>query len=501
LLGVSANAIWIVVRTLQQVALVPLFLVAWGAPLYGDWIAATAAASMLTLLEGGGQTYLVNRLNEEWTRGKISRFNGLFAIGMVFYSLVFLAGSLTVAAATMLPIAEWLKLTTVGSASAAHIVFWAGISVLLSLPSGFFAGAYRAIGEYHRGVLIGTAGAVTQLAVTMVLLSHRVSPDRVVFTLLIPIVVTTAYSAWDLHCRHPEIRADWRHVSALDLRAAVVPSLLFLLLPLSQIVWLQGSVLLVAELGTGAVALFSVSRTLFLLPRQILGQLNNAVWPEFTSMFAMSDASGLKRLNRSAMTISFVSTVMVTVFLIVFAPGVLTLWTRGRIVPDPTLLNMFGGYVLFGAFWQSQQIPLLASNRHRALAVRYLCGAITSIVVGAVLGRFLGARGVVVGMIAGELLFLTFWVGGEAARLVGDSWSGQLWSLLPRAAIATCLALGIATGLRLLVGTSTVTHAVASSILYGVAVGPLLWWCLESQDRRQLWSGTRRLMLPARAQV
>jgi O-antigen/teichoic acid export membrane protein len=315
------------------------------------------------------------------------------------------------------------------------------------------------------------------------------------------VIVTAAYSAWDLHRRHTEIRVGWRYASVADLRQAVIPSLLFLLLPLSQMLWLQGSVLLVAGLGTGAVALFSVSRTLFLLPRQVLGQLNNAVWPEFTSMFACSDTAGLKRLNRSAMTMSFVSTALITAFLAVFAPAVVTLWTRGRIAPDPVLLYLFGAYVLLGAFWQSQQIPLLASNRHGALAFRYLCGAITSVVAGAILGRFLGARGVVIGMIAGELVFLTFWVGAEASRLVGDSWSRQLATLLPKATIAMVLALAAAVGLRRLFGAATLVHVAGSAALFAMAAGLLLWWCLESDDRKQLWNGTRHLVQPSRTAV
>jgi O-antigen/teichoic acid export membrane protein len=499
LLGVSANAVSIGVRTAQQVLLVPLFLLAWGAPLYGDWIAATAAASMLLLLEAGGQTYLVNCLNEQWARGDTKQFNALLGSGLVFYASVCAAGTLLVlASVAIVPIAAWLKLTMLGSAAASRVVFCAGFAVLISLPAGFFAGAYRAIGEYHRGVHLSTAATIVQITATATALWQRAEPDIVVLTLLIPPVITTGYAVWDLRRRHPEIDVDWRHASFGDLKRAAVPSLLFLLLPLSQTLWLQGTVLIVSGLGTGAVALFAVSRTLFLLPRQILGQLNNAVWPEFTSMFAAAETSGLKRLNRSAMTVSFVCTILVVAFLDVFAPVIVTQWTRGRVVPDTTLLHILAGYILLGGFWQSQQVPLLASNRHRELAFRYLWGAVTSLVVGYALGRSLGVRGVAIGMAAGELIFLTFWVGAAAARLTGDSWTDQLFSLVPRAIAALAAGVITALSLKTVVGASTLTQLLICSALYAAVAAPLLLWCLEAKDRAQLWTGTRALVHFAR---
>jgi O-antigen/teichoic acid export membrane protein len=83
------------------------------------------------------------------------------------------------------------------------------------------------------------------------------------------------------------------------------PSLLFGLIMLSMALTLQGPVLLMSKaFGGAAVALLVTTRTLSYVIRQVVGQVQIALWPELTRLDAVGAERALRLGHRLLMTAS-----------------------------------------------------------------------------------------------------------------------------------------------------------------------------------------------------
>ena len=151
--GTSANLLGLILTFGQHVLLVPLFLHSWGSRLYGDWLALTAASGYLSLLEGGFQRYLTNRMNAAWELGDSKQFHRLLHTGIVFSVAVTGVGAVVVAlGAFFVPWPNLLRLSTLDQSLSGATLMLAGLSLLASIPAGIVGGVYRCLKEYPRGV-------------------------------------------------------------------------------------------------------------------------------------------------------------------------------------------------------------------------------------------------------------------------------------------------------------------------------------------------------------
>ena len=69
--GIGANFLGQVINVASRVLLVPLFLTAWGAQVYGEWLILSSVVAYLSLTDLGGQLYIVNRLTQAYAQKDI----------------------------------------------------------------------------------------------------------------------------------------------------------------------------------------------------------------------------------------------------------------------------------------------------------------------------------------------------------------------------------------------------------------------------------------------
>src|ERR1017187_5195773 len=86
--GLGSTALGQAISAAGSILLVPLFLHAWGADLYGRWISLTALASYLGLLDMGGQSYVGNLLAAEYVRGNDEEFQRRLSEGVSLFCLI-----------------------------------------------------------------------------------------------------------------------------------------------------------------------------------------------------------------------------------------------------------------------------------------------------------------------------------------------------------------------------------------------------------------------------
>ena len=495
--GTSANLLGLILTFAQHVLLLPLFLHSWGGRLYGDWLALTAAAGYLSLLEGGFQRYLTNRMNAAWDLGDPKQFHRLLHTGIVFSVAVTGVGAVVVAlGAFFIPWPKLLRLSILDQSLSGATLMLAGLSLLASIPAGIVGGVYRCLKEYPRGVSLANLARLLQvLAIAAALWQGKGILTIATLLLLAPFLALLA-GITDIRARHPNVRLGARDASFSLLAQSFRPSLYFLLLPLSHAFWVQGSIIILSSVRSSAVlVLYTTTRTMFMVVRQALNQINLAAWPEITRLFAKGDRARIRRLHRSVCVLSVVASGLVCGYLLTFGPQVLWFWTTGKIDADPLLLGLFAAYILGGSVWQVSQIVPLATNHHRATSLRHLGAALCSLAASLWLVPRYGVRGSAAALVLGDTAFLSLAVPKQTCRLLGENGRRLFTDLAWRGALA--LAAGLATGYTLeqFLGDGSPGRLLVATVLFGIAALAAAFTLLSRQERQWLLPAGRLLVL------
>src|SRR5215211_9147349 len=86
--GLGANSVGQIINLATRVLLPPLFLGAWGADVYGEWLVLSSFVAYLSLTDIGGQTYIINRLTQAYAQQDFSLFRRVLHTGLAIFLLM-----------------------------------------------------------------------------------------------------------------------------------------------------------------------------------------------------------------------------------------------------------------------------------------------------------------------------------------------------------------------------------------------------------------------------
>lgn len=417
-----------VITMLGQLLLVPLFLWAWGDGRYGEWLSLCAMVGYLTMINLGMGTYVVNRLNQVYTVGKLDEYNQILNSALKVFLVIAGAGCLVATALyLLLPFETWFNFSYTAHITMTLVGILLSLQILGGIPLGLITGTYRTFGEFHRCQIISNVERFLFFVVTAVVLAVEGRLLAVATVQLLPMVVIAIYVLKDLGSRHPEIEVGITKASLPLVMTFLGPSLFFLLIQLSVGLTLQGSTLLVAAVvSPSAVAVFVTLRTLANLVRQIVGSINSVLWPELTSLEALKDYARLHQAHTLLVKVSLGMCGCAAVFLHFEAQDIVAWWTGGRIVFDQILMDLFLAYLVFQTPWLASSLFPAAVNRQKELALAYIVSAVLGLLCGYLfsaqsIGIGLGSKGVILGILLGEVIIAGWYVPSFTCRMVGES--------------------------------------------------------------------------------
>jgi len=427
-LGTIGGVFGQVINILARIVIIPLFAWAWGDILYGEWLTLYAVVGYLSMLDFGMSMYIINRLNQLHSVHNLKEYNKIFQSALSMFILISIGALLLfVLGAFSLPISKWFNFSLMRRDMVAFVTVLLATQLIFKVPQGLIVGVYRTLGEYPRQAVITALQLGAVWGLTAVILVFHGGPIHVAMVQLVPFLGTTALVLYDLHRRHPEVQIgirerDWR--LALTFLA---PSFLFLLIQLSMALTLQGSTLVIASFtGPSAVAMFVVIRTIPNLIRQIIGTLNNALWPELTRLEARGQYAPLRSAHRGFVKLSFAVTVSAAIVLHFVGADVIQRWTLGRIGFNQVLLDVFLLYFIFQTPWRASSLFPAAFNKHRMLAFHYVVNSVLGLGLAVALVRPLGVVGVVLGFWIADVLVCGWFVPYETCRMLGEQ-VGRFW--------------------------------------------------------------------------
>jgi O-antigen/teichoic acid export membrane protein len=479
-----------VIHALGQILLVPVFLAVWGEHLYGEWLTLSAVAAQMALLDLGVQTFVLNRLNQCYARGELDAYRRVLHSALYWcLALAAVVLALVGTAALLLPIESWFRLDLTGHDIAATVAILLGLQVVATVPFGLVSGIYRTVGEYPTGMMVHNVQRVLFFVLTGTAVLAGGGLVHVALVQLVPLVLALFWVLFDLRRRHPELSVG---VSAREpglARSFLGPSSLFLFIRAGQATTIQGSTLLVGALfGAAAVTLFVTLRTLCNLVRQVAASAVHTLWPELTALEARGDHEALRGLHALAQKTITAFSLAAVVALHLAGGDFVQVWTQGEVRFDPRLLDAFLLLLLCQTPWLTSSIFLMATNRQRVVSIAYVASSVLGLALGALLAHPLGLPGLVLGLLAAELLVCGWSVPAAACRLVQDR-PGRLFArvLAPAVPVGGIAWLAASAAAGALSDLGPIPRMIAVGLVAVVAVGLAtyaLW--LDAGERNRI---------------
>ncbi len=418
-----------VLTSLKQILLVPLFLTAWGKVVYGEWLTIFALVSYLPLVEVGMHNYIANLLTRAYARGRKEEYLRTFQSGLLIYlAIITVFGALFAGLVLRLPIHDWLRITRTTAPTVRLTALLLGGNLLLSLLAGLVTGLYHSQGEYPRHAMLvnGRQAAMILLVAGGLLLRFGFAALASIYLL-----VTAGFIGLcliDLKRRGRLVELGFRHSDWKTALSFIAPGSLFLLITLTNVIKIHGSVLVInAILGAAMVAVFSVHRVLGNAVKSLVGMIYHVIWPELTAAESRRDEAKLRAAFFSLLKLSLFTSFTIAVFLGFYGGEIIGIWTAGRIEFHPLLWFLIICYLPWNGLWEASGIFFLSTNRHRGYAwLRFASTAVAIPLAILLTSTRAGIAGTMAAFIAAEMAFCGLTIPAGAMKMVGAS-RRQLW--------------------------------------------------------------------------
>jgi O-antigen/teichoic acid export membrane protein len=437
--GFGSNALSQAISVASSILLVPLYLHAWGAPLYGRWLVLTSLATYLILFDLGGQSFFGNLLASEYARGDSDEFRERFSEGVSLFSFIAVIALVVLGALACTPDLNIFHQHIALATEDRLVLLFVGITFLIGVPGGILASAYRATGLFVRGAMIGNIARAIALILYIVLLIAHVRPWLYAAAGLVSSILLAAFMVYDASRCIPAIRGSrFGWASARKGFVHLPGSLYFWLIAISNALNQQGVLLVLALTGSSTeVALFATHRTIC----GLIGYIGSFVWaplmPELNYLFTRRQQHLLAHASHLALKVVTLAASSSGVGLWLILPTIYPRWTGKSLSFDPILLAILLTQAALAAGWMTSGWALLASNQHRRLSCWALVNGVLTIALSALLAPRWGAPGVAFASLTGDILCGLAVYPFLASRVLGIS-SSSLYKtiLLPMLALA-----------------------------------------------------------------
>jgi O-antigen/teichoic acid export membrane protein len=488
------------VRVLQLFVLVPICLTAWGTAAYEDWLLAYAISAFLALGDLGYVQLTTVKLIEAWSMGDKERFSTEWTRALGTLAVISLALICALGVLWMLP--SWTVLIPTRTLSqrevAATVVLLClgqvcGVLIVLGLA------AYRGRNDLSRSYHIWSFLVVLQ---TAGIAGPAASGGGPVASAIGSLFVSGATLAWivaDLLRCYPDMK--WRPIFPRvgEFLKSTLRAIQYLVHPATLTMMINGPSLILANFGAphGAIALFTTSRTIAGVARQLPYQFAHPAGVELAGLLARGDREGLSRVYASASRALAIIVGVLGGFTVVAAPLVMTLWTRGKVAYDADVMFLLVGATTICAPSQVAYMLLWYGGYPSPLnrALFFSTGA--ALGFAALLCPLLGARGVAMGLGAGEILGIAWYLSVLVDRMLGRRAGTGLLLNLSISLVSFFSSAGIGYVLHRLIEPRGWIGLVELGILWSIPTAIGLFFALPTARQRVRLADTMRAAIRA----
>lgn len=430
----------------------------------------TAFAANIILADLGGGVYVVNRMTHEFAVGELRALRRTLQTALlIFTSFPALVAFVFAAVTWVLPVGSIFSIGVMEESTAKLVVTVFVVQMALSLPQGLLLGVFRAVGQLPRGVMLANTLQLIQLALVAGGLAAGAGPVLIGSLQLFPYLIIGFVSGRIINREFPNLELlSTKHADLGTAKEFARPSLTFFAIQISQALSIQGIVLIVGlTLGPVQAVVFSTIRTLCNAMKSMLALVSHAAWPEMIRFASQNNSHALVTLFRGNLRTSMVGATIVVFILNGWGDGIYDLWLSGTVPYDSGLMALFLIFLLQQVFWNTCSHVLMAVNHHYALSRVVLASSIMAIATSYAGARLAGLDGLIVGMLAAELL-LPLWLVPILLKRYNSAFTGRLFftELVPPCTVVLVLFLYAPLAFALLVLLTLWWWTTAKQILF-----------------------------------
>ena len=398
------------INLLTQLLLPALFIRRYGVPVYGEWLVLSAAVSYLSTLNFGITTYVSNQLTMLYQRKEMESYHRLQASSLRLLLGILGCAVLLLPLVFFVPVARWLHLH-VSQHETSLVILFLGASVMVSILQGYFSTMFMVISRMHRGSSWSNCQALLRTTVLLVLIGLHRSFVVLAFSMMTVGLVILLPCILDFCRIAPDLKPSLRPYHWPTAKAMLKPSGMFALLFFQNVLAFQMPVLIIQQiLGGSAVVVFSISRTVFSMVRQIISAVGGSIGPEITRTFGARDWPALLRIYHASEKVIFTMVVVGNLGVLVISPVLLRAWLHK---PGLFETTAYGLMALTSAALSMKDHKFgfqFWTNEHHELAVVSFFSYLSMCIVGYPLTRWLGVNGFVLAWLTAEVsqIFLIY---------------------------------------------------------------------------------------------
>ncbi len=399
------------VSIVTQLLVPPFFLhrYAHGVEVYGEWIALSAAVTYLGTINYGVQTYANNQATIHYNRGEQQEARAIqaSALRLLFLLIAMLAPLLAVL--FFLPIARWLHLAFASNRQASLTLSLLVLQILVNMIFSLLSNGFMVVGQAHRGA---NWNNFLRLAMTLALAAlawHRASFPVLAASQLITTALFTVLVLVDIRITAPFLVPDLSASRPGMMRSIIRPSGHFGLLSLSSFLSWQAPVLLLQKmLGPAAVAIFSLTRTIYSMSRQLLIVLTFSISQEITYFVGQRNWKQLHRLYDLSERVVLMLVPVVSVGVLLSSPVLFTVWLHNRALYVPIICILMGLVSAVMGIKEHKYQFQTSSNQHEQLSTLTILSYSAMLLAAAPLVHSFGVPGFLIAWLATELFQTIF---------------------------------------------------------------------------------------------
>jgi O-antigen/teichoic acid export membrane protein len=428
--GMAANMGGIGVTLIIQLISVPVLLAGWGVPVYGEWLVLSAIPTYVALSDMSFSSVAGNSMVMLVSQDKRA---DAVVLGRRLWSIV----TVTTAFAVLAAVAVALVFSGAFGNGAAipdsevRVVLVAlFLQVAVGNQYGVLDAWYRAGGHYPLSISLRQLGRMLEFGALAGSVILGAQPGFAAISFLVASVVGFGVS-WLVLRRvvtWSSFRPERPHLQTV--RELLAPGIAFMSFPISNALSLQGLTIVIgATLGASAVVTFSTTRTITRLALHAMASINNSIWPELSRSVGGGHLGEARAILRRSVQVSLALSCSLVLILALFGVQIILWWTHQLVDPPELLLYILLLVIVANSAWYTLSAVLIATNRHRRLAVLYLSGTVTALLAAVPLSSAYGLPGAAVALLAIDVAMVSY-VFPAALHVVQDKPSDFLRALL-----------------------------------------------------------------------
>lgn len=370
------------VNLLNQIVLVPFYIIYWGNDLYSDWIVISALTAFFGMSDIGLNSVIQNKFSISYAQGDLRQCNSLLVSNV---AIIIIIGTIcvisSIAYVSFFDITDQLDLHTLSRTEGSTVFVVLLCQIFIQMLSGIENAIFRATHNASVVVYYDQVAKLFIFIITFVCLTVGCNMAVICVAICLPNILLIAIKHINAR-KHLKWEFSFSLADLKLLRKILPQSVAYMSFPISNAILLQGFTLLVNRFwGSDTVVLYNTTRTMCNFIKTFLSTILHSVWPEFFIAYGKRDYATMRRLYSKAMKTSFVLSVLISIFLLFAGPFIYTMWTHGTVQFSYQLMTAFLVVLVINTMWNTGGVALLATNNHVVFGIIDMCVTIMALIV------------------------------------------------------------------------------------------------------------------------